>query len=166
MARILPAATAGPAAVSASHCFETLNILIPELASGFSKTFSHSGCSRLATVYATFRIHLRPSCLYNICRPVISPLFLRSMAHAAEPPTTVPAGFKLHTENTSHILLPDDNQAFLNPVQEFNRDLSVASIRTWADVVNAELKKKWDDKQAKKAQGRAKRQKSACRCVI
>ena len=31
---------------------------------------------------------------------------------------------------------------------------------------NAELKKKWDDKQAKKAQGRAKRQKSACRYVI
>jgi len=44
----------------------------------------------------------------------------------------VPPGFKLHTENTSHILLPDNNEAFLNPVQEFNRDLSVACIRTWA----------------------------------
>ena len=44
----------------------------------------------------------------------------------------VPPGFKLHTENTSHILLPENNEAFLNPVQEFNRDLSVACIRTWA----------------------------------
>ncbi|TCD71872.1 RNA methyltransferase tRNA(m5U54)methyltransferase [Steccherinum ochraceum] len=89
---------------------------------------------------------------------------MTSTAEELKPQIIVPEGFKLHTENSASILLPDDNQAFLNPVQEFNRDLSVASIRTWADYANAEKKKKWEEKQAKKAQkggdgGKAKRQK-------
>lgn len=92
------------------------------------------------------------------------------MTQASNTPLVVPEGFKLHTENTSHILLPDDNQAFLNPVQEFNRDLSVASIRTWADFANAEKKKKWEERMAKRAAGgggpKAKRQKSACGYVL
>jgi tRNA (guanine26-N2/guanine27-N2)-dimethyltransferase len=54
----------------------------------------------------------------------------------------VPDGFRLHTENTSHILL-SANDAFLNPVQEFNRDMSVACIRTWSEDVNRERKEKW-----------------------
>ncbi|KAI0647130.1 N2,N2-dimethylguanosine tRNA methyltransferase [Trametes meyenii] len=56
---------------------------------------------------------------------------------------TVPEGFTLHKENTSAILLPSANDAFLNPVQEFNRDLSVACIRTWSELVNAEKERKW-----------------------
>ncbi|KAI0797923.1 N2,N2-dimethylguanosine tRNA methyltransferase [Abortiporus biennis] len=67
----------------------------------------------------------------------------------------VPEGYKLHSENTSHILLPDNNGAFLNPVQEFNRDLSVACIRTWGDVTNAEKKRKREisgERRAKKEQ--------------
>ncbi len=55
----------------------------------------------------------------------------------------VPPGFKLHTENTSHILLPENNEAFLNPVQEFNRDLSVACIRTWAAERAKSQESKW-----------------------
>jgi tRNA (guanine26-N2/guanine27-N2)-dimethyltransferase len=47
----------------------------------------------------------------------------------------IPDGFRLHTENTSHILL-SANEAFLNPVQEFNRDLSIACIRTWSEDLN------------------------------
>ncbi|KXN86864.1 tRNA (guanine(26)-N(2))-dimethyltransferase [Leucoagaricus sp. SymC.cos] len=54
----------------------------------------------------------------------------------------VPDGFRLHTENTSHILL-SANDAFLNPVQEFNRDMSVACIRTWSEDVNRERETKW-----------------------
>ncbi|CAG8594709.1 14020_t:CDS:2 [Acaulospora colombiana] len=55
----------------------------------------------------------------------------------------VPEGFKLHTENSAHLLLPDSNDAFLNPVQEFNRDLSVACIRVWAAERDEQKKQKW-----------------------
>ena len=81
----------------------------------------------------------------------------------ATPPITVPEGYSLHTENTSHILLPNDNGAFLNPVQEFNRDMSVACIRTWGDQMNKLKKKKWEEGRERKALKHAhktKRQKS------
>ncbi|KAF9815299.1 hypothetical protein IEO21_04662 [Rhodonia placenta] len=95
---------------------------------------------------------------------------------SAEPAITVPEGYTLHSENTSHILLPPGNQAFLNPVQEFNRDLSVACIRTWSEVLNEEKEKKWrqnQERRAKKAQSgggpktkRAKMQYQPHKCVI
>lgn len=73
---------------------------------------------------------------------------------AAEPEPvqiTIPDGYTLHTENTTRILLPPENQAFLNPVQEFNRDLSVACIRTWTELVNEEKETKWRRNQEKRA---------------
>lgn len=77
----------------------------------------------------------------------------------------VPEGFTLHSENTAHILLPDNNEAFLNPVQEFNRDLSVACIRTWNDITQEEKKEKWQENQecrARKAQNGAKAKRVKC----
>ncbi|KAI0703622.1 N2,N2-dimethylguanosine tRNA methyltransferase [Cytidiella melzeri] len=78
---------------------------------------------------------------------------------------TVPDGFTLHSENTAHILLPNDNGAFLNPVQEFNRDLSVACITTWGDLMNQAKQKKrqvTQEKRAKKGEqiGKAKKQRT------
>jgi tRNA (guanine26-N2/guanine27-N2)-dimethyltransferase len=73
------------------------------------------------------------------------------------PSITVPEGFKLHTENTSHILLPSTNEAFLNPVQEFNRDTSVACIRVWSEELNRVKEKKWKERQLKKAGGSGKK---------
>ncbi|KAJ3564295.1 hypothetical protein NP233_g8393 [Leucocoprinus birnbaumii] len=64
----------------------------------------------------------------------------------------VPDGFRLHTENNSHILL-SANDAFLNPVQEFNRDTSVACIRTWSEDRSREKEEAW----RKAMQGRATR---------
>jgi tRNA (guanine26-N2/guanine27-N2)-dimethyltransferase len=55
---------------------------------------------------------------------------------------TVPDGFTLHTENSSHILL-SSNEAFLNPVQEFNRDISVACIRVWSEEMAKTKGKSW-----------------------
>lgn len=68
-------------------------------------------------------------------------LHIRAMTTA--PPITVPEGFTLHTENSAHILLPATQDAFLNPVQEFNRDLSVACIRAWSEEMNVEKEAKW-----------------------
>jgi tRNA (guanine26-N2/guanine27-N2)-dimethyltransferase len=68
------------------------------------------------------------------------------MSHMANPspnPLIVPDGFTLHTENTSHILLPSNNETFLNPVQEFNRDLSVATIRVWSEELNRLKEERW-----------------------
>ncbi|KAF5380997.1 hypothetical protein D9615_003984 [Tricholomella constricta] len=63
---------------------------------------------------------------------------------------TVPDGLTLHTENTSHILL-ESNKAFLNPVQEFNRDLSVACIKVWSEELNRAKEERWRQNQEKKA---------------
>ena len=59
---------------------------------------------------------------------------------------TVPEGYTLHTENTARILLPATDEAFLNPVQEFNRDMSVACIRVWSEEMNRVREEKWRER--------------------
>ncbi|SPO47310.1 related to N2,N2-dimethylguanosine tRNA methyltransferase [Moesziomyces antarcticus] len=43
-------------------------------------------------------------------------------------------------ENSATIVMPSAEAAFLNPVQEFNRDLSTLAIRTWSEQLDAEKK--------------------------
>lgn len=71
----------------------------------------------------------------------------------------VPTGYKLHTENSAHLLLPDSNDAFLNPIQEFNRDLSVACIRVWAEEEEEKRKSRWTRAQERKGEQASKRRK-------
>ncbi|KAF9779174.1 N2 N2-dimethylguanosine tRNA methyltransferase [Thelephora terrestris] len=78
-----------------------------------------------------------------------------------QPNIEVPPGFTLHSENTTHILLPSDNGAFLNPVQEFNRDLSVACIRVWSEEWNRVKEARWRAAQEKKAKKPEKRLKDS-----
>ncbi|KAG1753451.1 tRNA methyltransferase [Suillus lakei] len=73
------------------------------------------------------------------------------MSDAGSSSITVPEGFTLHTENTSHILISSKEEAFLNPVQEFNRDLSVACIRVWSEEINREKEAKWKQAQERRA---------------
>ena len=72
----------------------------------------------------------------------------------------IPEGFSLHKENTTKILLPSTDEAFLNPVQEFNRDLSVACIRAWSEELDAAKEKRWRERIAgagkRHGQGRKK----------
>ena len=72
----------------------------------------------------------------------------------------VPPGFKLHTENHTHILLPDSNEAFLNPVQEFNRDLSIACIRVWSEELDKTKETRWRESQTRKQKASAKKLRS------
>ena len=81
----------------------------------------------------------RPSC--HISGQRVVRLYIRQMTAPAS--FVVPEGYTLHKENSSAILLPASNDAFLNPVQEFNRDLSVACIRTWGETMNREKERKW-----------------------
>jgi len=69
-------------------------------------------------------------------------------------PGTVPAGYKAHTESSTTILVPDSNTAFLNPVQQYNRDLSIAVIRAWNELRIEEAAAKQANKKGK---GKAKR---------
>lgn len=75
---------------------------------------------------------------------------LASLAHihtAAMPERAVPDGFQRHAERAATILIPvDAPDAFINPIQEYNRDLSVACIKQWSADREAKLRAKWVDK--------------------
>jgi tRNA (guanine26-N2/guanine27-N2)-dimethyltransferase len=75
----------------------------------------------------------------------------------------IPEGFTLHTENNSHILL-SSNEAFLNPVQEFNRDTSVACIRVWSEELHESKKARWLRAQEKKHTKQKKRKRERVDC--
>ncbi|CAI2193852.1 14324_t:CDS:10 [Funneliformis geosporum] len=50
--------------------------------------------------------------------------------------------FSIITEGKASILFPKDNAVFYNNVQQFNRDMSVAAIRTWSEIYLEEKEKK------------------------
>lgn len=98
---------------------------------------------------------------------------INSSLPAATP--TVPPGFILHSEGTTSILFKAPPGAkssaatestssavvFLNPVQQYNRDLSVVAIRTWSEQRQElkagkweeQVRRKWE-RQAGKGKGR------------
>lgn len=65
-------------------------------------------------------------------------------------PGGIPATHQEHTESRTTILLPKDHSAFLNPPQQFNRDLSVAVIRAWNERRIESSKQRWEGKKAKR----------------
>ncbi|KAF9914154.1 RNA methyltransferase tRNA(m5U54)methyltransferase [Lobosporangium transversale] len=68
-----------------------------------------------------------------------------------------PAGFTKVTEGKATILFPDTNEVFYNPIQQFNRDISIAAIRTWDEIFQEERAAKRAEKQARKEAAAAKR---------
>ncbi|CAG8478534.1 7350_t:CDS:10 [Funneliformis caledonium] len=50
--------------------------------------------------------------------------------------------FSIITEGKASILFPKDNAVFYNNVQQYNRDMSVAAIRTWSEIYLEEKEKK------------------------
>lgn len=86
------------------------------------------------------------------------------MSSATEAVKPVPNGFKVHTESSTSILFASKSTSavapvFLNPVQEYNRDLSILAIRTWSEQRQQEkelawqtsVKKRWAKRKAKSA---------------
>lgn len=70
-------------------------------------------------------------------------------------------------ENSATIVMPSAEAAFLNPVQEFNRDLSTLAIRTWSERFDAEKKARFLRAAQRKAvsaanKGKGKRKGAAC----
>lgn len=68
----------------------------------------------------------------------------RNMA-TTTPIKPAPEGYKIVTEGQGNILFPNNNAVFYNPVQEFNRDLSIACIRNFEDIYYKE-KMEWVEK--------------------
>ncbi|KAF8928341.1 RNA methyltransferase tRNA(m5U54)methyltransferase [Dissophora ornata] len=71
--------------------------------------------------------------------------------------TPAPAGFKKVTEGKATILFPDTNEVFYNPIQEFNRDISIAAIRTWDEIFQEERSARRAEKNARREANAAKR---------
>lgn len=57
-----------------------------------------------------------------------------------------PVGYTVHREASAEVLLADGRDVFINPIQEFNRDLSSLTIRTWSELVNEEKQLAWERK--------------------
>ncbi|GAB5592984.1 RNA methyltransferase tRNA(m5U54)methyltransferase [Umbelopsis nana] len=55
------------------------------------------------------------------------------------------------TEGKATILFPKNNEVFYNPVQEFNRDMSIAAITTWSEIYFQEKQERIERKKANKA---------------
>ena len=47
-------------------------------------------------------------------------------------------------ENSATIVMPSKEAAFLNPVQEFNRDLSTIAIITWSQMLDGEKRQRFE----------------------
>ncbi|KAG0146252.1 hypothetical protein CROQUDRAFT_92868 [Cronartium quercuum f. sp. fusiforme G11] len=70
--------------------------------------------------------------------------------------TTTHSNYVPHQESTTTILIPTSNkgstttpEVFINPVQEYNRDLSIAAIRAWSKIRDEEFKIKRVNKLSK-----------------
>ncbi|CAE6354738.1 unnamed protein product [Rhizoctonia solani] len=83
-----------------------------------------------------------------------------STTAAGTPTMNIPDGFTIHSENTAKILLPSEATAFLNPIQEFNRDLSVACITAWSRRWDQAKRARWEQAGAKRERSK-KRKKNA-----
>lgn len=60
-------------------------------------------------------------------------------------------------ENSATIVMPSKAAAFLNPVQEFNRDLSTLAIITWSNRLNDEKYQRYVDRKRPRGPPEAKR---------
>ncbi|KAF9937786.1 RNA methyltransferase tRNA(m5U54)methyltransferase [Modicella reniformis] len=60
-------------------------------------------------------------------------------------------------QDKATILFPDTNEVFYNPIQEFNRDISIAAIRTWDEVFQEERSARLAEKKARREANAAKR---------
>lgn len=80
------------------------------------------------------------------------------MSTDSDPSRVIPEGFKPHTESSTTILVPKGNTAFLNPVQQYNRDLSIAVIRAWNELRKEEAEAR-HAKKMQRLEGKGKKNK-------
>ncbi|RUS21827.1 hypothetical protein BC937DRAFT_91357 [Endogone sp. FLAS-F59071] len=64
--------------------------------------------------------------------------------------------FNTISEGSATILFPKNNEVFYNPVQQFNRDMSIAAIRIWSKIYLEEKREKVEKKKKNRTAGRSK----------
>ncbi|RKP36599.1 N2,N2-dimethylguanosine tRNA methyltransferase [Dimargaris cristalligena] len=86
-----------------------------------------------------------------------APVAVATEATTPQPTTTEYDGqtYRLITEGQATILFPDTNEVFYNPVQQFNRDMSIAAIRTWSEIYFEEQKARAERKTRLRAERQA-----------
>jgi tRNA (guanine26-N2/guanine27-N2)-dimethyltransferase len=57
-------------------------------------------------------------------------------------------------EGKAEILFPKDDQVFYNPVQQFNRDMSIAAIKAWSRIFLKEKKERFEKRNQRKQKGK------------
>lgn len=80
---------------------------------------------------------------------LVRPAPISTAKRAMECDTSADDEFQTITEGSATILFPKTNEVFYNPVQQFNRDMSVAAIRAWSEIRREELEEKWRKKRQK-----------------
>lgn len=71
----------------------------------------------------------------------------------------VPSGYTIHRESTTEVLLAEDRDVFINPIQEFNRDLSTLAIKTWSELFDKEKEQKWQQRKEQRGLQKNKKRK-------
>lgn len=84
-----------------------------------------------------------------------------SVPYTVPLPGGIPSTHTHHTESTTTILVPKANTAFLNPVQQYNRDLSIAVIRAWNEMRKEEAEEKWKKRIEAKPEAVARKKEKA-----
>lgn len=91
--------------------------------------------------------------LVRLCHTSRVGVFRRAMAPQPillSPSAVAKHGIKIRAnesafrENSATIVMPSKEAAFLNPVQEFNRDLSTIAIITWSKILDCEKRQRFD----------------------
>ncbi len=105
-----------------------------------------SGLRALSTSVTLLKTSLRLSTTFIALLTNSQPL--STMSATTTP--SIPAGHKAVKERNATILLPTSNTTFLNPIQEFNRDLSVAVIKRFMEDSTDAARTKFESRRAKR----------------
>ncbi|AJV20921.1 Trm1p [Saccharomyces cerevisiae YJM1615] len=95
-----------------------------------------------------FRIPLKRANLHGMLKAAISKIKANFTAYGA--PRINIEDFNIVKEGKAEILFPKKETVFYNPIQQFNRDLSVTCIKAWDNLYGEEYGQKRNNKKSKK----------------
>ncbi|CAI4329783.1 BGP_1a_G0009150.mRNA.1.CDS.1 [Saccharomyces cerevisiae] len=95
-----------------------------------------------------FRIPLKRANLHGMLKAAISKIKANFTAYGA--PRINIEDFNIVKEGKAEILFPKRETVFYNPIQQFNRDLSVTCIKAWDNLYGEECGQKRNNKKSKK----------------
>ena len=120
-----------------------------------------STAARELALQHTSKCMLRAASI-SLARPSIRRHYCHHYSnHKMEASTrAAPAGYKVHRESTTEILVKSESkEVFINPIQEFNRDLSVLALGAWSSIFAQEKQKILDKKRAGRQERASKKRK-------